>query len=100
MRRISAMYKWSGGTDYRHTCKECKNCKKIGKGNKVPYKCMVYGNTNSAASDWKISYIACKAFNIDYRGKPLIELVKRQQQEKEANIEGQMSFNDFPEVMP
>lgn len=28
MTKIESMYRWSGGTDYRHTCYECPNLKK------------------------------------------------------------------------
>lgn len=95
MRKISAMYKYSGGTDYRHTCYECKNCIKVGKGNKSVYKCLAYGNTSSTATDWKISYIACKHFNDPLPERPVIEGTKRQQEPEE--FPGQMSIEDYLE---
>lgn len=95
MRKISKMYEWSGGTDWTHVCKECKNCQKFQKGNRSVYKCLIYGNTDSEASDWKASYIACKKFNADYTGTPIIELVKRQPKKKNEEIEGQMRIEDF-----
>lgn len=98
MNKISAMYKYSGGTDYRHTCSECKNCVKVGKGNRSVYKCLVYGNTNSAASDWKISYIACKHYNLPVPERTVIKLISRDI--PEDNIAGQMSIFDIPEVLP
>lgn len=99
MRKISAMYQWSGGTDYRHTCYECKNCKKIKKGSRTVYKCLSYGDTSSVATDWKASYIACKAFNQTPPEIPVIKLGATKTQEPELP-DGQLSLFDFPEVMP
>ena len=62
MRKISAMYQWSGGTDYRHVCHECDNCIKIQQGKREVCKCRSYGVTDNCDTNWKDSYIACKAF--------------------------------------
>ena len=99
MRKISAMYEWSGGTDYRHTCYECQNCIRVAAGKRKVYKCKVYGNTASAATDWKPSHIACRQFNKPYRGTPVIELGEGSRGQKEAEIAGQMSIFDLPGVM-
>lgn len=99
MRKISAMYEWSGGTDYRHTCYECNNCSKIKKGSRSVFKCRVYGNTDSDASDWKASYIACRHFDKPVPAVPVIRITKREQDAQE--IEGQLNIEEcFPEVMP
>lgn len=94
MRKISAMYQWSGGTDYRNTCYECKNCRKIKKGSRTVYKCLSYGNTDSSATDWKQSYIACRAFNQDPPKIPVFEIGTGK---VEDLPEGQMSLFDFME---
>lgn len=94
MRKISAMYQWSGGTDYRHTCYECKNCIKVKIGSRYVYKCLIYGNTGSSASDWKASFIACKAFGQDHPERPVIELGTKKQEQKFP--EGQISLFDLP----
>lgn len=99
MRKISAMYEWSGGTDYRHTCYECKNCQKSPKGNRTVYKCLIYGDTDSSASDWKASYIACRAFDQDPPEIPVIKLGVARNQEPELP-DGQLSLFDFPEMTP
>ena len=63
------------------------------------YKCMAYGNTDSASSDWKASYIACKHFNKPIPAVPVIKITKREQDAQE--IEGQLSIGEcFPEMMP
>lgn len=59
---------------------------------------MIYGNTNSEASDWRISWTACKAFNTVYSGRTVIRTVKRERDEEQ--MEGQMSIVDIPGVIP
>lgn len=98
MRKISKMYQWSGGITPFHTCRECRNCRKVGKGNKSVYKCMIYGNTNSEASDWRISWTACKAFNTVYSGRTVIRTVSRECEDEQ--LEGQMSLADIPGIIP
>lgn len=93
MNKINAMYKVFG-TDYRHTCYECNYCQKHQKGSRSIYKCKIYGNTDSSASDWKASNIACKCFNKDYSGAPIIELVKHQPREDQT-IEGQITIEEY-----
>lgn len=93
MRKISAMYQWSGGTDYRHTCYECRNCIKVDKKRSI-YKCRSYGITGSSATDWRASYIACKAFNQDPPEVPIFEIKMAAVKELP---EGQMSLFDFME---
>lgn len=100
MRKISEMYQWSGGTDYRRTCNECRNCKKVKRGSRTIYKCLAYGDTASAASDWKASYIACRHFNKPVPEVCVMELGMQRQKAPEEQMDGQMSFEDFPEVMP
>lgn len=98
MRKISAMYECSGGTDYRHTCYECRNLRRIKKGNREVYKCQAYGNTDSAASDWKASYIACRHFN---KPCPQLSIIKMAHREQASEaMEGQISLFDFLEVEP
>ncbi len=100
MTKITAMYKWSGGTDYRHLCYECKNCKKFRKGSRTFYKCLAYGNTDSTATDWKQSYIACKKYNCQVPEVPVFHTEQTSNKEQEPEIEGQMSFADYPGILP
>lgn len=97
MRKISAMYEWSGGTDYRHLCKECPNCIPVVINKRTVYKCMSYGNTACQATDWNPAHIACKAFGKTppqipvYKLKPKSASGSRQDEQ----IEGQMSIEDL-----
>mgnify|MGYP001852867989 FL=1 len=54
MRKISEMYKESGGTCWRHSCAECNFLKKHGKS----LRCTRYPGD----AEWKKGYIACKFF--------------------------------------
>lgn len=56
MRKISEMYKRSGGVAYNHSCSEC-NAFVDGKHS----ICRNYGNTVI----WKGSYPACKFYNYE-----------------------------------
>ncbi|WP_290095410.1 hypothetical protein [Bacteroides acidifaciens] len=98
MRKISAMYEWSGGTDYRHTCYECKNCIRQQAGKRISYICSVYQKLFGSDEKWKEYNIACKYFGKTYNGPTLVKKEKRQQASEE--IAGQMSIFDFPEAMP
>lgn len=90
MRRISAMYAWSGGMSPGHTCGECQNCRRFQEGRRAVYKCMAYGNTNSTASDWRVSYMACKYF--DKPCPPLPERVAKTDVRKTDSIPGQLTI--------
>lgn len=70
MRRISEMYKRSGGTKYEHQCKECSMFK-IGKR----CKCLNY----KLDVDWNPNWTACKFFTKD----------------EIEEIHGQMNIFDF-----
>lgn len=72
MRKISAMYQWSGGTDPKHSCGECKNCAFIQRGKREVRKCLSYGSTDDPYTDWNPAYIACKAFDKKPPKKPIL----------------------------
>ena len=93
MRKISAMYQFSGGADLVHQCVECCNCKRFQRGSRKVYKCMLYGNTNSEASDWNSMSMACKLFNVQYH--PLPEVMKMILPDDDGVLDGQMSIFDF-----
>ena len=93
MRKISAMYQFSGGADPVHQCVECCNCKRFQRGSRKVYKCMLYGNTNSEASDWNSMSMACKLFNAQYH--PLPEVMKMILPDDDGVMAGQMSVFDF-----
>lgn len=94
MTKIESMYQWSGGTDYRHTCYECRNCLRVKRRGRQVYKCLVYGCTDTAETDWKEFNIACRFYNQIHRGEPLMKMYTGKKQES-SDIPGQMSLDDF-----
>lgn len=54
MRKISEMYKRSGGSSWRHNCEECKHFHKYEK----KLRCDLF----EADVCWKSNYVACKFF--------------------------------------
>lgn len=62
-RKILAMLIYFGELKNGKTCKQCCHLKKYGWRGKNYYKCEVYGISNSEATDWRLYYPACGAFN-------------------------------------
>lgn len=69
MRRISEMYKRSGGTLYQHNCSDCR----FFRNGKEP-RCLQY----EIEVTWRPDYIACKFCN-----------------QEESEIDGQMNIFDL-----
>ena len=69
MRKISEMYKRSGGTAYQYICSDCR----FFYGDKHP-RCLQY----ELEIDWNPDYIACKFYNLE-----------------ESQIDGQVNIFDL-----
>lgn len=87
--KAERMYKQFGMITDGRKCKDCDNLIKVEHGNHRVYKCLVYGNTHSESSDWRISNTACGMINREYRGTPIIKL-RESQSKPDEQIEGQM----------
>ena len=92
MKSIEIMHKFFGSGHPSDKCGDCKNLIKDGNY----YKCRIYGNTSSEASDWRKKWNSCAMFNMPYNGMPIIE-VKKHMSLAETQIEGQMSIEDYLE---
>lgn len=57
-----------------HACKECSNFVRDRYHDMMLRKCQVYGLTHSEASDWAGKWPACGMFNLEYSGRPIIEM--------------------------
>ena len=93
-RKIALMHE-KYGWDEEHTCGECQNLiTGYTWGGKRLRKCLVYGVTQSNASDWAKSYTACGMFNVapDESGRRVIDEVQHKAERRE--IDGQTSFGD------
>ena len=64
MKSIEIMHKFFGSGHPSDKCGDCKNLIKDGNY----YKCRIYGNTSSEASDWRKKRNACAMFNVPYNG--------------------------------
>lgn len=96
MKKISEMYRISGGTDYAHLCNECWNLRK----EKKKYICRLHRQAGGTG-DWKPQFIACKFFNRTLPGKYKNELHGREQEKErlESELTGeQMELKDFMEM--
>ncbi len=98
MTKMQVMYKWSGGTNRCHTCRECKNLVRVENGKRKVYKCLVYGNTANSDTDWKESCIACKHFNKPVPKLPLIITGGKKVRDCGDAFPGQLSLFDSNDV--
>ena len=80
IRKIDLMHRCFGKCP-GHTCRECSN---LIKGSWNYTKCKVYGDTPSQASDWAQRHEACGMFNKPWSRGPVMQLVKRDRNPKEA----------------
>jgi len=95
VRKIDLMHR-EFGICPGYKCKNCSNFIKVMVSDMPLSKCKVYGVTASAASDWAQKYEACGMFNMPYKGKPIIRMVKpnRHLEEDDTPLEGQLSLMD------
>jgi len=96
-RKIAAMYRHFG-IKRGYFCRDCSNL--IGsEKNRLYAKCVVFGVTSSAASDWKQKQTACGMYCEEYKGRPIIYVLKHTGRVKtEEPIEGQITFDEVAEV--
>lgn len=92
MNRIKEMYKWAGGTDYRHLCYECIHCIKVNRGSSSVDKCRAYG-MEGIETDWNRGYIACRGINGPLPKEPIHKM-----ENSSKDCEGQMTIEDFFEI--
>ncbi len=92
IRKIALMYQMFGKAEGQHICKDCSNFVAGRYHNKIYRKCKVYGLTHSEASDWANKYEACGMFNKEYKGRNVIEFVKRNCQTHIEPLEGQLTI--------
>ena len=96
-RKIDAMHR-EYGQDAAHKCADCLNLCIYVTSNHTQYKCMAYGASASAATDWAKRWTACGLY-----GKPLpaehVPLIKRltSTKQQEKPIDGQMTFLETEE---
>nr|DAX15401.1 MAG TPA: hypothetical protein [Bacteriophage sp.] len=91
-RKITAMHRVYGQDD-AHKCADCSNLCIYVTSSHTLYKCMAYGVSASAATDWAKRWTACglyeKTLAIDC--VPLIKRLTRMKKQEEP-LDGQMTF--------
>lgn len=92
-RKIEAMHAYYGNAP--GFCRDCDNlCRKL--WDKTYYKCLAYGDSNSEATDWRISWTACGMLDKELPDDwiPLIDRLKQEPRPKEPEpeLEGQMNI--------
>lgn len=93
-KKIDLMLKEFGRSD-GHSCSECSNLRLVSCGARSVYKCLVYGNTGSQATDWAKRYPACGMFNKKWNKAPVMEFVQKQShREDEYDLPGQMHMEE------
>lgn len=92
IRKIALMHRMFGRCE-GHTCGECSNLEEK-LWDRVYRKCMVYGDSNSEASDWAKKWEACGMFNKEYSGGPVMALVRPGRADKGPiqPLDGQMEM--------
>lgn len=96
-RKITAMHRVYGQDD-AHKCADCSNICIYATKSRMLYKCMAYGVSASAATDWAKRWTACGLYEktLAIACVPLIKrLTSTKQQEKP--IDGQMTFLETEE---
>ena len=90
-RKIDAMHHYYGyGSGL---CESCPHFEEKLYGRKY-FKCTVYGDTSSEATDWRKSYVACGLINKPFP-KDEIRIIKRitHERDPEEQLPGQMMMD-------
>lgn len=87
--RMQALFGESKG----NKCKDCCHFHREQHRDRYYRKCLIYGDTQSEASDWAGKYDACGLYNKPYEGD--IEIISLRQSDKHTEpIKGQLNLFD------
>lgn len=94
VRKIDLMHRLFGMCEGQR-CVDCNHFSRHFYG-KTYFKCEIYGESASEATDWRMKYPACGLFNRDYIGRDIVRLIGRKGYRMETNepIDGQVSFEE------
>ena len=94
MSGIEFMHQLFGSGNPSDKCGTCDHLVSY-KQSRTWYKCEVYGDTRSEATDWRLKYPSCALYNMPYNGTTGIEIEKHMRKPKEeVQCDGQMSLFD------
>lgn len=95
-RKIAAMYRHFG-IKRGYFCRDCTNLRGTKQGCFYA-KCVVYGVSHSAATDWKVKQTACGMYCEEYKGRPILDVLKHTGRVKTVEqVEGQITFDEVAE---
>ena len=105
LRKSEAMY-FLFGREEGKKCKDCPHIVRHGWGNRNYIKCEMYGNSNSEATDWALSWTACGLINGDHwrmyqiaaRDGCVVNMLKHEpkgRKKEREEIEGQIRMEGF-----
>lgn len=91
-RKITAMHRVYGQDD-AHKCADCSNLCIYATKSRMLYKCMAYGVSASAATDWAKRWTACGLYGkpLDADHVPLMKRLKSARRQEEP-LDGQITF--------
>lgn len=99
-RKIEAMYS-TFGVFVGKTCKDCPHLIEHIHGKRY-YKCRIYGDSASEATDWRLKWTACGAFDkiADGNASPIYKRLQydrnlRKTTEETSQCEGQISMEEL-----
>ena len=91
MRKIDLMHNMFGlSPTEKDICRNCRNL--MGEPNTY-FKCTVYGQSRSEATDWVKKWRGCGMFNKEYTGLPVKRMAGAEKDD--IQCEGQLSFEDL-----
>lgn len=93
MKKITLMHEIFGKG--AGVCGECNNLEECYGHQKKYFKCRIYGDSNSAATDWSKSWNACGIKNQEPRGAYPIFKQKGDYKKPQEQVPGQMVLTDF-----
>ena len=93
-RKIFAMHKLFGRCGILK-CQGCSHCIQYDNRSRRYYKCELYGESSSSATDWRLSYDACGMRDVEVDMEnwfPVIERLKHATKPPEPPIHGQIKM--------
>lgn len=93
MKKISLMHQIYGREMGK--CGDCTNLEECQGHQKVYYKCRLYGDSNSSATDWVKGWQACGMKNKEPKGRQPIFRGALKKKAPDHQVPGQMNLSDF-----
>lgn len=90
-KKIAAMHK-TYGRGWGYKCSDCPWLHKTRDGKKVLYKCVAYGESSSAASDWVKKWEACGLINKSLPNITMVRRLKNAAKPTDEPIKGQLDM--------